>query len=227
MGILLRGVIDGLFKASQYFDAGEAGALGAYFPELLGCLLATPSGAVIAVAAKGDLGRRLRRHIEDNLNRTDLTSARLARGRHFPEPALSAVRGERRCRPLYPPAPAAPLAPGPDRSPSRRSQDRRHRLRCRLFRRGAFQPPVPAGLWTIASGGADGGVGQAQPGCGRQFSWLRHVFCRVAAHPRGSVIRRLSIGTAVQVFGTPVQGHSAPHRYYRPQRSHCYCNEIL
>lgn len=79
MGILLRGVIDGLFKASQYFDAGEAGALGAYFPELLGCLLATPSGAVIAVAAKGDLGRRLRRHIEDNLNRTDLTSARLAR----------------------------------------------------------------------------------------------------------------------------------------------------
>lgn len=31
------------------------------------------------MVAKGDLGRRLRRHIEDNLNRTDLTASRLAR----------------------------------------------------------------------------------------------------------------------------------------------------
>ena len=78
IGIFLRGIIESLSQASHYFDAVEVTALGAYFPELLGWCLG-PAPVASSAVAKGNLGKRLRRHIEENLNRTDLTSARLAR----------------------------------------------------------------------------------------------------------------------------------------------------
>jgi AraC-like DNA-binding protein len=76
MGMFIRGVIETLFQASRYFNAVEMLALGAYVPELLGWCLGT-SPVASSARGKGDLGRRLRRYIEENLNRTDLTSSRL------------------------------------------------------------------------------------------------------------------------------------------------------
>jgi AraC-like DNA-binding protein len=78
MGIFIRGLLEALSQASRYFNAVEVMALAPSFPELLGWCLGT-AALPPTTAAKGDLGKRLRRFIEDNLNRPDLTSARLAR----------------------------------------------------------------------------------------------------------------------------------------------------
>jgi AraC-like DNA-binding protein len=78
MGIFIRGMMETLWQASPYLDAVEARALGAYFPDLLGWCLGT-APATSAAAGKADLGRRVRRYVEENLSRPDLTSARLTR----------------------------------------------------------------------------------------------------------------------------------------------------
>ncbi|MFW8583999.1 helix-turn-helix domain-containing protein [Rhizobium beringeri] len=56
-------------------------ALGASVPELLASCLG-PAAAATSAEAKGDLGRRLRRHIEENLHRNDLTPSRLTHDLH-------------------------------------------------------------------------------------------------------------------------------------------------
>lgn len=78
MGIFIRGLIEALSQAARYFNAVEVMGLGPSFPDLLGWCLGT-APLPPTTAAKGDLGKRLRRFIEDNLNRPDLTAARLAR----------------------------------------------------------------------------------------------------------------------------------------------------
>ncbi len=78
MGIFLRGLVESLWQASPYVSGLEVNALGACFPHLLGwCLGSAPTAA--PRTTRGDLGRRLRRHIENNIDSKDLTSARLAR----------------------------------------------------------------------------------------------------------------------------------------------------
>lgn len=78
MGIFIRGMMETLWQASPHLDTAEARALSAYFPELLGWCLGT-SPAPSSAAGKADLGRRVRRYVEENLDRPDLTSARLTR----------------------------------------------------------------------------------------------------------------------------------------------------
>lgn len=78
MAIFLRGILESLSNASRYFSELEVNALGACFPDLLGWCLGTVP-VVSSVKTRGDLGRRLRRHIEENIDRADLTASRLAR----------------------------------------------------------------------------------------------------------------------------------------------------
>lgn len=76
MAIFIRGILDALVSAVSRLTSAEAIALGGSVPDLLASCLgpAAPSSGT-----KGDLGRRLRRHIEDNLHRSDLTLSHLTR----------------------------------------------------------------------------------------------------------------------------------------------------
>ncbi|CAN7704402.1 helix-turn-helix domain-containing protein [Pararhizobium sp. LjRoot238] len=78
MGVIIRGVLEALSEAARRLSTGELIALGTSVPDLLASCLG-PSAAVTSTEARGDLGRRLRRHIEENLHRSDLTPSRLAR----------------------------------------------------------------------------------------------------------------------------------------------------
>nr|WP_064244973.1 helix-turn-helix domain-containing protein [Rhizobium leguminosarum]OAP97610.1 hypothetical protein A4U53_36460 [Rhizobium leguminosarum] len=81
MAIFVRGVIGALAEAALRLSPGEMMALGASVPELLASCLG-PAAAATSTEAKGDLGRRLRRHIEENLHRSDLTPSRLTHDLH-------------------------------------------------------------------------------------------------------------------------------------------------
>lgn len=78
MGILIRGIIESLWAAAPFLSPAEGVALAAAVPELLGWCLGT-SPASPSAGSRGDLQRRLHRHVEQNLHRSDLTSTRLSR----------------------------------------------------------------------------------------------------------------------------------------------------
>lgn len=78
MGIFVRGMLETLAAAARHFAGGEVVALSGAVPELLASCL----GAMAPVSPAGgraSLGQRLRRHIEENLPRDDLTPASIAR----------------------------------------------------------------------------------------------------------------------------------------------------
>ncbi len=76
MAIFIRGILEALAEAALRLSPGEVIALGASVPDLLAACLG-PAAVVSSSEAKGNLGRRLRRHIEENLHRSDLTPSRL------------------------------------------------------------------------------------------------------------------------------------------------------
>ncbi|ASW09739.1 helix-turn-helix domain-containing protein [Rhizobium sp. CNPSo 4039] len=76
MAIFIRGILDALMSAVSRLTSAEAIALGGSVPNLLASCLGP---AAPSAETKGDLGRRLRRHIEDNLHHSDLTLSRLTR----------------------------------------------------------------------------------------------------------------------------------------------------
>ncbi|ANK85795.1 MULTISPECIES: helix-turn-helix domain-containing protein [unclassified Rhizobium] len=78
MGIIMRKFLEALCEAARSLSAGELLALGASVPNLLASCLGSGS-AVTPKEARGDLGRRLRRHIEENLHRSDLSPSALTR----------------------------------------------------------------------------------------------------------------------------------------------------
>ncbi|MGY5810085.1 helix-turn-helix domain-containing protein [Rhizobium sp. LEGMi198b] len=78
MGIILRTFLEALCGAARSLSAGELLALGASVPDLLASSLG-PGAAVTPRDARGNLSRRLRRHIEENLHRRDLSPAGLTR----------------------------------------------------------------------------------------------------------------------------------------------------
>jgi len=78
MGILLRRILEALAEAARRFHPVEVVALEASLPDLLASCLG-PAAAVLSTGDKGNLGRRLRRHIEENLHRGNLTPSDLAR----------------------------------------------------------------------------------------------------------------------------------------------------
>lgn len=81
MAIFIRGILEALGEAALRLSPGEVIALGASVPDLLASCLG-PLASVPSTEAKGDLGRRLRRHIEENLHRSDLTPSRLTHDLH-------------------------------------------------------------------------------------------------------------------------------------------------
>ncbi|MGE6786212.1 helix-turn-helix domain-containing protein [Ensifer adhaerens] len=76
MAIFIRGILEALSEAAMRLSPGEVIALGSSVPDLLASCLGPP-GEPPSAGARGDLGRRLRRHIEENLHRSDLTPSRL------------------------------------------------------------------------------------------------------------------------------------------------------
>lgn len=76
MGIFVRRVVEALAEAACHFGPNEVNSIGTSVPDLLASCLG-PSDAVATTGRKGDLGRRSRRYIEENLHRRDLTSSRL------------------------------------------------------------------------------------------------------------------------------------------------------
>lgn len=76
MAIFIRGILEALSEAAMRLSPGEVIALGSSVPDLLASCLG-PAGEPPSAGARGDLGRRLRRHIEENLHRSDLTPSRL------------------------------------------------------------------------------------------------------------------------------------------------------
>lgn len=80
MAILIRKILEALAEAALHLSPSEVIALGASVPDLLASCLGP---ATSPTKAKGDLGRRARRHIEENLHRKDLTPARLTRDLHI------------------------------------------------------------------------------------------------------------------------------------------------
>jgi AraC-like DNA-binding protein len=78
IGVFACGAIQALAEAAMRFGANELAALGSIIPDLIASCLG-PADATAPTARSGDLGRRLRRHIEDNLHQRDLTTARLTR----------------------------------------------------------------------------------------------------------------------------------------------------
>jgi len=81
MAIFIRGILEALGEAALRLSPGEVIALGASVPDLLASCLG-PAGEPSSTEARGDLGRRLRRHIEENLHRSDLTPSRLTHDLH-------------------------------------------------------------------------------------------------------------------------------------------------
>lgn len=76
--ILIRGVMESLWQASQHAGNAEMAAFSAALPEMLGwCLGGMPPA--IPVQGDANLARRLRRHIEQNLHHADLGPSRLQR----------------------------------------------------------------------------------------------------------------------------------------------------
>ncbi|WP_416798720.1 helix-turn-helix domain-containing protein [Ciceribacter azotifigens] len=78
MGIIVRGVLEALAVAAHHLATGETLALSGAIPELLAyCLASTvrPSHT----GPRPSIGQRLRRHIEENLHRDDLTPIAIAR----------------------------------------------------------------------------------------------------------------------------------------------------
>ncbi|MBY5344363.1 helix-turn-helix domain-containing protein [Rhizobium leguminosarum] len=78
MGILIRKCMEALCEAAPSLSPGEVLTLGASVPNLLASCL----GSIVAITpteARGNLGRRLRRHIEENLHRKDLSPSTLTR----------------------------------------------------------------------------------------------------------------------------------------------------
>jgi len=78
MGIFLRGVLEGLAAAGRSFAEREALALSGAVPELLASCLAS-TAPMLPAGGRGSLRQRLRRHIEENLPREDLSPASIAR----------------------------------------------------------------------------------------------------------------------------------------------------
>ncbi|MGY3619359.1 helix-turn-helix domain-containing protein [Bradyrhizobium sp. USDA 10063] len=78
MGVFVRRVVEALAAAARHFGSNEVIAVGASIPDLLASCLG-PSDVLSATERKDNLGRRLRRFIEENLHRKDLTPSRLTR----------------------------------------------------------------------------------------------------------------------------------------------------
>lgn len=78
MGIIIRKCLEALCEAARSLSAGEVLALGASVPNLLASCLGS-SVANTPTEARANLGRRLRRHIEENLHRKDLSPSTLTR----------------------------------------------------------------------------------------------------------------------------------------------------
>lgn len=78
IAVFVSGVVQALADAALRFGANELTSLGSIILDLLASCLGPADGGKPG-GRTGDLGRRLRRHIEDNLHHRDLTTARLAR----------------------------------------------------------------------------------------------------------------------------------------------------
>lgn len=77
VAILLRGLLETLIKAARYLTSAQGTVLGASVPDFIARCIGPAAGP--ARTGNGDLGRRLRRYVEENLNRKDMTPSRLAR----------------------------------------------------------------------------------------------------------------------------------------------------
>lgn len=78
MGIIVRGMLEALAAAALRLAGGETLALSGVIPELLASCLASTAAPPHA-GTRGSIGQRLRRHIEENLHRDDLTPLTIAR----------------------------------------------------------------------------------------------------------------------------------------------------
>ncbi len=78
MGIIIRGMLEALAAAARRLATGETLALSGAIPELLAsCLASTVQPS--HTGPRPSIGQRLRRHIEENLHRDDLTPLTIAR----------------------------------------------------------------------------------------------------------------------------------------------------
>ncbi|KRR13482.1 hypothetical protein CQ12_40605 [Bradyrhizobium jicamae] len=78
MGVFVGKVVEALSAAARHFGPSEVIAVGTSIPDLLASCLG-PSDVLTSTGPKENRGRRLRRYIEENLHRKDLTSSRLTR----------------------------------------------------------------------------------------------------------------------------------------------------
>lgn len=78
MGVIVRGMLEALALAARRLASGETLALSGAIPELLASCLA-PTVSSPHAGPSRSIGQRLRRHIEENLHRDDLTPHTIAR----------------------------------------------------------------------------------------------------------------------------------------------------